>query len=97
MRIYEKLLKIIYENYSYNCMAGETIFSINMFGDIKPCAIVSDKYCEGNVFEESLQHILDTKFEVFKNMKIPQKCLECYLYKILCNGSCKLKDFNIAN
>lgn len=92
---YKDLLKLIYEKYSYDCKAGENVFSIDMLGEIKPCAIVSKKYCEGTVFEDSLQHILDTKFEVFKKVKTPQRCLDCYMYKQYCNGGCKLTEFKM--
>ena len=92
---YKDLLKLIYEQYSYNCKAGENMFSIDMEGNIKPCAIVPKSFCEGNVFEESLQSIMDTKFDVFKTLPTPDKCLSCKYYKQYCNGGCKYKEYNM--
>jgi len=94
---YKDLLKLIYEQYSYDCKAGENMFSIDMHGNIKPCAIVPKSFCEGNVFEESLQSIIDTKFDIFKTLPTPVKCLTCKYYKQYCNGGCKYKEYNMIN
>lgn len=89
---HKDLLKLIYEQYSYTCRAGENMFSIDMRGNIKPCAIVPKSFCEGNVFEESLQSIMDAKFNIFKTLPEPDKCLTCKYYKQYCNGSCSFKN-----
>ena len=54
-------------------------------------------FCEGNVFEESLQSIIDTKFDIFKTLPTPVKCLTCKYYKQYCNGGCKYKEYNMIN
>lgn len=92
---YKDLLKFIYENHSYDCKAGENMFSIDMLGNIKPCATISKSFCEANVFEDSLQNIMATKFEIFKSLPIPPKCLSCKYYKQYCNGGCKYTEYNM--
>jgi len=82
----EKELLAFLDNNS--CHAGESILSIDCYGDIRACNFVSKVY--GNIFENDIFSIWDNIQTEYKNPKksFSMDCLNCNVLQF-CRGGCK--------
>lgn len=73
------------------CDAGTRKMFIDANGDVYPCSLFasSKEFCQGNIFEESLNSIWKrSSWKIFRvGIDVDNHCSECAL-SCLCNGGC---------
>ncbi len=76
----------------YSCSAGDSLITVDEFGNIMPCRRMPIK-C-GTVFESTLEEIYfeHPTFELLRRRYIPRECLIC-IYREDCRGGAKCQSF----
>jgi radical SAM protein with 4Fe4S-binding SPASM domain len=79
-----------FKQFNSVCSAGKGLLAITPIGNIKPCPSLPDKFCIGNIFEDSLSDIIKSGDTFYINQKARFKeCYDCELYKSnKCMGGC---------
>lgn len=81
-----------FELFAYRkvCTAGKTSYAMDSFGNLKACPRDSKIY--GNVFEESIDVILERMSEWRDGSLLPVECNSCNM-KEVCRGACRVDAF----
>jgi uncharacterized protein len=82
------------------CGAGRIFFAITTTGDVIPCGEfikVKNKFCAGNIFESSIENLLNSS--AFKNVRARiveeiEECKEC-IFMNICGAPCPAESFSI--
>ncbi len=80
----------------YSCSAGNSLITVDEFGNIMPCRRMPI-IC-GNIFKSTLKDVYFNN-EVFKDLrvtKVPDECIACK-YALLCNGGAKCQAYAAFN
>jgi radical SAM protein with 4Fe4S-binding SPASM domain len=76
-------------NHPFICGCGWLTCTIMADGGIQGCPSFDKRFDEGNIKKESFKSIWKNKFDVFRNLNLPEKCKECE-YLNACRGGCWL-------
>lgn len=80
----------------YNCMAGVSVASIRVNGDISGCNSIRYNYSEGNIYKDNLWEVWQTGFNKYRNRLWAKFgiCSKCKVFRYCLGGGMHLRDDN---
>lgn len=80
----------------YNCMAGVSVASIRVNGDISGCNSIRYNYSEGNIYKDNLWEVWQTGFNKYRNRSWAKSgiCSKCKVFKHCLGGGIHLRNEN---
>lgn len=80
----------------YNCMAGVSVASIRVNGDISGCNSIRYNYSEGNIYKDNLWEVWQTGFNKYRNRSWAKSdiCSKCKVFRYCLGGGMHLRDKN---
>ena len=80
----------------YNCMAGVSVASIRVNGDISGCNSIRYNYSEGNIYKDNLWEVWQTGFNKYRNRSWAKFgiCSQCKVFRYCLGGGMHLRDKN---
>lgn len=80
----------------YYCMAGVSIASIRVNGDISGCNSIRYNYAEGNIYKDDFWEIWEGKFKKYRNRSWAKcgECATCKVFKYCLGGGMHLRNSN---
>lgn len=78
----------------YMCVAGVSVASIRVNGDISGCTSVRANYTQGNIYRDHFWEVWQQRFEPFRNREWTRKgeCQECKVWEFCRGGGMHLRD-----
>ena len=78
----------------YMCVAGVSVASIRVNGDISGCTSVRGNYAQGNIYRDRFWDVWQNRFEPFRNREWMRKdeCAECKVWEFCRGGGMHLRD-----
>lgn len=75
--------------YIFHCVSGLDTMTILYDGGITGCPVVSRKLTQGNVREDCVKDVWESRFGFFRNARhrAPDRCLTCFDW-LCCHGGC---------
>lgn len=80
----------------YNCMAGVSVASIRVNGDISGCNSIRYNYAEGNIYNDDFWTIWQERFQKYRNRSWAKSgvCASCKVFKYCLGGGMHLRNEN---
>lgn len=80
----------------YNCMAGISVASIRVNGDISGCNSIRHNYSEGNIYNDNFGDVWHNKFNKYRNRSWAKSgiCSKCKVFKYCLGGGMHLRNEN---
>jgi radical SAM enzyme (rSAM/lipoprotein system) len=80
----------------FGCMAGVSIVGIKVDGAISACTSIRAGFDQGNIYEDNLWEVWNTRFEPFRNREWARKgaCADCEVWRHCQGGGMHLRDNN---
>jgi len=80
----------------YNCVAGVSVASIRVNGDISGCNSIRYNYAEGNIYNDDFWTIWQERFQKYRNRTWAKSgvCASCKVFKYCLGGGMHLRNEN---
>ena len=80
----------------YNCMAGVSVASIRVNGDISGCNSIRYNYSEGNIYKDNIWEVWQSGFNKYRNRSWAKFgiCSQCKVFRYCLGGGMHLRDKN---
>jgi radical SAM protein with 4Fe4S-binding SPASM domain len=93
---YQSQSKRVYRN--FGCVGGNMNCWIDSRGNVYPCSFLKEKFCSGNIREQSLKDIwiYSAKLQILRALAGNSTCKECNHFES-CRGGCRSRSLEAGN